>query len=186
MKNILKLIYNRVFNDQNEIYASLAKRFCSFAIDFIIVLIIFNITMVILQYSGYDFTVITQEAVIENQGTENETITLQEVQNNKNFKKTYMLALFISALYYTLTISSKKQGTIGNIICKVMVVDIKNGRVNLLDAFIRFVAVIINNTLYGLGYLLYFYRQDRMFLQDLLSGTRVINLIENNTSTKKE
>lgn len=186
MKNILKLIYNRVFNDQNEIYASLAKRFCSFAIDFIIVLIIFNITMIILQYSGYDFTVITQEAVIENQGTDNETITLQEVQNNKNFKKTYMLALFISALYYTLTISSKKQGTVGNIICKVMVVDVKNGRVSFLDAFIRFVAVIINNTLYGLGYLLYFYRQDRMFLQDLLSGTRVINLIENNTSTKKE
>ena len=97
-----------------------------------------------------------------------------------------MVALLISALYYTLTVSSKKQGTIGNIICKVMVVDVKNGRVSILDAFIRFVAVIINNTLYGLGYLLYFYRQDRIFLQDLLSGTRVINLIENNTSTKKE
>ena len=186
MKDILKFIYNKIFNDKNETYASLAKRFCSFAIDFVIVLVIFNITTVVLQYSGYDLSMTTQEAVIENQGTENETITLQEVQNNKNFKKVYMIALLISALYYTLTISSKKQGTIGNIICKVMVVDVKNGKVSILDAFIRFVAVIINNTLYGLGYLLYFYRTDRIFLQDLLSGTRVINLIENNTSTKKE
>lgn len=186
MKDILKFIYNKIFNDKNEVYASLAKRFCSFAIDFVIVLIIFNITIAVLQYSGYDFTIITQEATVENEGTDNEIITLQEVQNNKNFKKVYMVAVIVSALYYTLTISSKKQGTVGNIICKVMVVDIKRGRVGILDAFIRFVAVIINNTLYGLGYLLYFYRRDRIFLQDWLSGTRVINLIENNTSTKKD
>lgn len=186
MKNILKFIYNKIFNNKNEIYASLSKRFASFIVDSIIILIIFNITIAVLQYSGYDLTLTTQEATIENNNSNQEIIILEEVQNHKNLKKVYTIAIIISALYYTLTISSKKQGTIGNIVFKIMVVDVKNGKVGILDAFIRFVAVIINNTLYGLGYLLYFYRTDRIFLQDLLSGTRVINLIENNTSTKKE
>ena len=186
MKNLIKKIYNKIFNDKNETYASLFKRFASFILDSLIILIIFNITLITLQYFGYDIIIYQQEAVMQTDETVGEILALGETVNSVNLKKGYQIAFLISTLYYTLTVSSKKQGTIGNIVFKIMVIDIKDGKVSMIDAFIRYIAVFLNNTLYCLGYLLYFYRKDRAFLRDLLSNTRVINLVNNDTSTKKE
>lgn len=186
MKNLIKKIYNKIFNDKNETYASFFKRFASFVVDSLIILIIFNITLIVLQSFGYDIVIYQQEVVMQTDETVGEILALGETIKSIDFKKAYKIALLISVLYYTLTVSSKKQGTVGNIIFRIMVIDIKDGKVSMIDAFIRYIAVFLNNTLYCIGYLLYFFRQDRVFLQDLLSNTRVINLVNNDTSAKKE
>lgn len=187
LKDIFLNIYNKIFSNKNNNYASFSKRFASFIVDTIIILIIFNLSIYSLSYFGYDFNINKQKAITENIGTEKEKVVLINTIDEESFRKSYKLAIFISALYYTILISSKKQATIGNIIFKIMVIDIKHGRVSILTSLLRYISLIINNTLYGFGYIIYFYRKDRAFLQDLLSNTRVINLIEqnNDTSAKK-
>ena len=126
MKNLIKKIYNKIFNDKNETYASLFKRFASFVLDSLIILIIFNITLITLQYFGYDIIIYQQEAVMQTDETVGEILALGETVNSVNLKKAYQIAFLISTLYYTLTVSSKKQGTIGNMVFKIMVIDIKD------------------------------------------------------------
>ncbi len=126
---------------------------------------------------------LVENNLVENELVENkldETIvesTDTEISiKGKDFNNSYAIMLIVSALYNVICISSKKQATIGNIVLGIMVIDIRNGKINPLTALSRYVSLMINNSIYFLGYLFYFYREDRAFLQDLLSGTRVINI----------
>ena len=141
---------------------------------------------------SYDINIIKQTAVVKNeskndtQNKDDTKIFLEEDIDEESFVKMYRLAIAISALYYTITVSSKKQATIGNIIFKIMVIDIKDGKVGKINALLRYISTLINNTLYGFGYIFYFYRNDRAFLQDLLSNTRVVNLVNQKSTSEKK
>ena len=68
----------------------------------------------------------------------------------------------------------------------IRVIDIKDGRVGKINDLLRYISTLINNTLYGFGYIFYFYRNDRAFLQDLLSNTRVVNLVNQKSTSEKK
>ena len=192
IKNVFLNIYYKFFDNKNNTYASFSKRFGSFVIDSIIILIIFNLTIFSLKYFSYDINIIKQTAVVKNeskndtQNKDDTKIFLEEDIDKESFVKMYRLAIAISALYYTITVSSKKQATVGNIIFKIMVIDIKDGKVGKINALLRYISTLINNTLYGFGYIFYFYRNDRAFLQDLLSNTRVVNLVNQKSTSEKK
>ncbi|MDD2839659.1 MAG: RDD family protein [Rickettsiales bacterium] len=159
-----------------KIYASPLKRLLSFLIDTLIIIILSNTFLGIIKYYGVDTNIYKKEAIIENQGKENEKTVMNEVLDKNVFSKVYLLILTTSSLYFMIFLSSKKQATIGNQILKIMVVHTRKAKLNPLNAFIRYIATLLNNTAYGIGYLFYFIRKDRAFLQDVLSETRVINL----------
>lgn len=159
-----------------KIYASPMKRLLSFFIDALIIIVFCNLFLGIVKYYGVDTDVYKKEAIIENKDTDNEKIVMKDTLNKQEFSRVYLLILTTSSLYFMVFLSSKKQATIGNQIFKIMVVHTKKAKLNPLNAFVRYIATILNNTIYGVGYLLYFFRKDRAFLQDILSETRVINL----------
>ena len=97
-----------------------------------------------------------------------------ELENN-NISNNYWIFIAISLFYYIVFLSSKKQATIGNQACRIMVVHTKYGKLPIMSIISRYFAFMINNNLFGLGYLLYFTRSDGAYLQDILSDTRVIN-----------
>ena len=166
----------KVFLNNNPIYANPLKRLASFIIDMVIIMVIFNAILGVAGYFGFDSTVYREEIVVENKGTEDETLDVQETFDAKTFRKIYFGLLAVSSTYFVLFLSSKKQATIGNQIFKIMVVHTKEAKISVLSAFIRYIAMLLNNTIYGVGYLLYFFREDHAILQDILSDTRVINL----------
>lgn len=176
MDKIKKFIQDT--KEVQKIYASPLKRLGSFIVDIIIIMIITNTFFGAMKYFGYDTNIYKEEAIIENQGTEQEQTTIQRVLDKEKFKKMYLMEFCMSSLYFVLFLSSKKQATIGNQIFKIMVVHTKKGRLNPLNAFVRYVLVVLNNTIYGIGYLTYFVRKDRAFTQDILSDTAVINLVK--------
>ena len=176
MDKIKKFIQDTI--EVQKTYASPLKRLGSFIRDTISIITISNLFFGTMKYFGYDFNIYKEEAVIENQGTEQEHTTIKKVVDKEKFKKMYIIEFCISSLYFVLFLSSKKQATIGNQIFKIMVVHTKKGRLNPLNALIRYILVVLNNTIYGIGYLTYFVRKDRAFMQDILSDTAVINLIK--------
>lgn len=161
-----------------KVYASPLKRLGSFIIDSVIIIILCNVFLGIAKYNGMNTNIYKQEAVLENQGTENEKTVMNQVIDKQVFSRVYIFILTTSSLYFMIFLSSKKQATVGNQIFKIMVVHTKKARLNPLNAFVRYIATVLNNTIYGLGYLTYFFKKDRAFLQDILSDTRVINLKE--------
>ncbi len=175
--NFFKKHLNLSF-DKNSIYASPIRRIGSGAIDMFIILIIFNIFVNIAGHYGFDSEIYKQEIITNNEGTQNEELEYVEKLDPEAFSRTRIAALVISAAYFTIFLSSKKQATIGNQIFKIMVVNIKNptGRISPLVAFIRYILFLLNNNIFGLGYLLYFFTKDHCFLQDYLSDTRIINI----------
>ena len=129
---------------------------------------------------------------IENISTNNKIIQDSKTQNinpnnninldindakleNNNISNNYWIFIAISLFYYIVFLSSKKQATIGNQACRIMVVHTKYGKLSIMSIISRYFAFMINNNLLGLGYLLYFTRSDGAYLQDILSDTRVIN-----------
>jgi uncharacterized RDD family membrane protein YckC len=162
----------------NKTYASPMKRLASFMIDEAIVIALFVVFIGIARYFGMNAQVYKKEAIIENQNIKSEQVVLNDVLDKKVFLKLYLIMFGISSIYFVVFLSSKKQATIGNQIFKIMIIHTKKARLNPLNAFIRYIATVLNNTVYGIGYLLYFFRKDRAFLQDVLSDTRVINLKE--------
>lgn len=175
MKKI-KEFFKKNFENNNEIYASPLKRLGSFFVDMIIIMVIFNAVVNIASHYGYDGKMYKEEVVVENKGTDNEIVSFKEILDLKVFRQTYFILFAISSLYFVLFLSSKKQATLGNQMFKIMVVHTKKAKINPLIAFIRHIALLLNNYLYGVGYLLYFFRADHAFLQDVLSDTRVINI----------
>jgi len=162
--------------EKNCIYASPLKRFASFAIDLVIIMVIFNLILYVANYYGLELNIYKQEIVVENKGTADEKVSVVDRIDKKILKKVNFILLTVSATYFTFFLASKKQATIGHQIFKVMVVDVEKGRVSILSAFIRYVAFLLNNTLYGIGYLTYFFRDDHAVMQDILSNTAVINV----------
>lgn len=156
----------------NSDYATPLKRFLSFIIDNIIIILITGfIIKGFIYFKIIDKNVINQEVIIRNEdGTE--VVGINE--NDKNFKIFRNTFISVSFLYFVIFLSSKKQATIGNQIMKIMVVSIKRGNIGIMDAILKFLATFLNNTFFFVGYLLYFFREDSAFLQDVLSETRVI------------
>lgn len=160
----------------NSMYASPLKRMASFLVDVIIIATIFSATIKVANYFGFNTAIYKENIVVENQGTEDESLNVEETVDVKAYRNTYYMLLLLSTAYFVSFLSSKKQATLGNQMFKIMVVHTKNARVSPLSAFMRYIATILNNMLYGVGYLLYFFRGDHAVLQDILSDTRVINL----------
>lgn len=179
MNKIKKFFSKHIYLKNDTVYASPFKRFASFVVDLLIIVVFFNVVIGIANHYGFDSKIYKEEIVVENKGTDNEIINVKENIDTKVFSRIYFIVFGISAIYFTLFLSSKKQATIGNQLFKIMIVHTKKSKISPIAAFIRFIAMILNNYLYGVGYLLYFFRKDHAFLHDVLSDTRVVNLSKN-------
>lgn len=172
----IKFYFSKIGETKNPLYASPLKRLASFAVDTIIIVLMFNGVNLVLSRFGIDTEFRKEEIIIENKGSEDENVSMKETIDKKIFTRSFYIFGTIASLYFSLFLASKKQATIGNQIFRIMVVHTKRTRLNILDGFIRFLLLLINNKLFGAGYLTYFFNQDKAFLQDLLSDTRVINI----------
>ena len=161
---------------KDPIYANFMKRLGSFFIDILILFTLLTATVNIAgKYFNIDVEEMKEKIELNEKG---DFISLAKVLDQDVSRKINILAMFYVVVYYVSFWSSKKQATIGNMFFNIMVVHVKKGKLNILNAFIRLIASIINIKIFFLGCLIYFFknRTDGAQLQDLLSDTRVINL----------
>ena len=173
---IIKRFIENFKASKNDMYASPFKRLGGFIIDLAIITVLFNATVKVIDFFGFDSQFSKEKIVVVNEGTDDEAVSVEQEFNVKTFNTLYFIRLFISSMYFVLFLSSKKQATIGNMVFNTMVVSTKRPRITPIVAFLRFVGLLLNNTIFGLGYLTYFFTKDRSFLQDILSESNVINL----------
>lgn len=178
MDKIKNFFKKNIYLKNNSTYASPLKRFASFVVDMLVIMVVFNIIVNIASHYGFDREIYKEEIIVENKGTSDEIINLKENFDAKVFSRIYFIVFGISAVYFVLFLSSKKQATLGNQLFRIMVVYTKKSRISPMAAFVRFISMVLNNYLYGIGYLLYFFREDHAFLHDVLSDTRVVNLVK--------
>jgi uncharacterized RDD family membrane protein YckC len=159
--------------DVDPIYAAPFKRLGSYLVDCLMVSLFFLALMGVMRRYGFKVSLYEEKIVLKDNVS-----TLEKTVDSTSMTKMYYIFLTIDFMYFIVFLCSKKQATIGNQLFKIMVVNKKTIRINPLVAFIRCVAVLLNAQIYYTGLLTYFFRQDRAFLQDILSETTVINLVE--------
>jgi uncharacterized RDD family membrane protein YckC len=161
-------------NKKDELYAGPVKRIASYLVDSLIIAA-FSISLVnISRKFGIELKIYEQEIVLKDN-----ILTLEKKFDANELTKVYYPLLVIDFLYFVSFMCSKKQATIGQQLFGIMVVHKKNIKITLLVALLRYVAFLIEENIYHVGLLLYFFRSDKALLQDILSDTAVINLVKN-------
>ena len=69
--------------DKNSIYASPLKRIASFAVDLVIIMVIFNLILNVAVRYGFDGNIYKQEIVVENKGSDEEKVGVEEKIDKK-------------------------------------------------------------------------------------------------------
>jgi uncharacterized RDD family membrane protein YckC len=93
-----------------------------------------------------------------------------------------LYALFILFFFaYWPWMTSRFGGTMGKLLLKIQIVDLEGNFVSMKTAGIRFLGFIIAESLWGLGYITYFWDKEfRQSLPDILANTMVINKPKHN------
>jgi len=184
-------------NKENIIYADFKTRFLAGVVDAIIVIFLSLFVIRIFNLAGMEINIVNQNNEIVSIFSIVDTIKKEKIEETKtteitkaiktkekielNFdKKTrkYINAIFIciAGIYSVYFVSSKKQGTPGKQLFKIMIIDEKEGRMTIFNAFIRFIAKKITNTLFFIGYLPILFTKEKVSLHDFLSRTRVVHI----------
>lgn len=185
-------------NNENVVYAGFPERFYAFMIDFAIMFVTLLVALQLISIFVFHkkIELLPQERIYETstvvlddggeQGspTKNKLEFVRVEEENPAIEKVdsilearlIRIGWIIVALYYIIFTSSKRQCTIGQQRLGLMVIHVRKGRMNPLDATTRFLAQCINNMLLCVGYLPMFFRKDRATLHDLMSSSRVIKI----------
>ncbi|WOV87359.1 RDD family protein [Sporosarcina oncorhynchi] len=81
--------------------------------------------------------------------------------------------IILVALYYTLTTSSRMQGTVGKKLLNLRVIDAEGQRISAGRAFGRFLSYMLSGILY-IGYIMVGVTAEKRGLHDYIAGTWVI------------
>lgn len=81
--------------------------------------------------------------------------------------------IILVALYYTLTTSSRMQGTVGKKLLNLRVIDAEGQRISAGRAFGRFLSYMLSGFLY-IGYIMVGVTAEKRGLHDYIAGTWVI------------
>jgi uncharacterized RDD family membrane protein YckC len=180
--------------DNKLVYAGLGVRFMAGAIDWVIIIFLSFFVIRMFNLAGMEMSIydknnekvsilslaelITKE---DPESNELEKLTIKEIFNQTHYRfdpKTQrnlnFIFLFVSMVYSVYFVSSKKQGTPGKQLLKIMVIDKKCGRMSVLNSFIRYVAQRITNLLFFIGYLPILFTKEKVALHDFLANTRVV------------
>jgi uncharacterized RDD family membrane protein YckC len=82
--------------------------------------------------------------------------------------------IILSLLYFALSESSRGQATIGKLALGLKVTDANGKRLSFLRALARYVAHIVSNLTFGIGYVLNVFTARQQTLHDLIAGTLVV------------
>jgi uncharacterized RDD family membrane protein YckC len=106
--------------------------------------------------------------------------TLETVLNNLTITFIGLMVIPIIIQIVQAYLTAKYGGSIGKLICGLMVTDENNQKISLNMAFFRtFIGPVINSPMIGLGYFWVFRNERRQGWHDLAIGTTVV---ENNSS----
>jgi len=182
LQKTLSFLKNSDNQIKDVVYAGFWIRFAAFLVDTIILIIIILPILNIAEYNGIStkiHQIIEQKDIPKTIPAEHQLIKHEDINilvNNKAKKTVNKILLFISGFYSILFLSSKKQGTPGKQLFKLMVIDNKVGKVGILTALIRFIAKQLSNFLFGFGYLVIFVTKERTALHDIMCNTRVVRV----------
>jgi uncharacterized RDD family membrane protein YckC len=87
----------------------------------------------------------------------------------------FFVSIVFSLLYFAWSESSRWQGTLGKLAIGLKVTDADGGRISFLRALSRFVAHIVSNLTFGIGYLLNVFTSRQQALHDLIASTLVVH-----------
>lgn len=93
--------------------------------------------------------------------------------NNLNAQD--LVVLITGWLYYATMESSPKQATLGKIILKIHVTDLKGERITFLRATNRFLGKIASAAILMIGFIMAGFTKKKQALHDLIAGTLVVN-----------
>lgn len=176
------------------VYAGLGVRFLAFVVDAVIlaflsffVIRIFNLAGMEMKIYDKNNKVVEISSIIaqfEKQGTDKKATGRLIIQgkfderqlhfNKKTQKNLNLIFFFVSMTYSVYFVSSKKQGTLGKQLFKLMIIDRKRGRMTVFSAFIRFIAKRITNMLFFVGYIPILFTKEKVALHDFLANSRVV------------
>lgn len=174
-------------SEEKIIYADVKTRFLAGLVDFVIVILLSFAVVRAFNLAGMEINIVDKN---------NEVIEISSIVNTmkeeakdgenkekmdfsfdkKTEKNLNAIFVFVAGIYSVYFVSSKKQGTPGKQLFKIMIIDEKKGKMTILSAFIRFVAKKITNILFFVGYLPILFTKERISLHDFLSHTRVVHI----------
>ena len=86
-----------------------------------------------------------------------------------------MLLAFLGGwLYYAIMESSASQGTIGKLVVRLRVTDMKGDRITFGRASARYFSRILSGLFFGIGFLMAGFSQQKQALHDIIAGTLVL------------
>ena len=156
----------------NPVYAHFARRFAAGVIDKMITTPVAAIAW----YLMFQILIVIFESVVRS------LINIGLIRGSMNEAHLYLFHLlsFVSFniiagfLYYSVMISSKFKGTVGNMILKTSVVNAEGTRVSYADAVIRYLYSFLSAVLLYTGYLMLIKSPRKQALHDAIADTYVV------------
>ncbi len=85
-----------------------------------------------------------------------------------------VFGFFTRWLYYAIMESSSQQATVGKIVLRLKVTDLRGERITFARASGRYCGRILSGMFLGIGYLMAAFTQQKQTLHDIVAGTLVI------------
>lgn len=86
----------------------------------------------------------------------------------------WILAMVIQVLYFTLMESSKAQATVGKMALGLKVTDLQGNKLDFSKALIRNLCRLISNLTMLIGYIIAAFTEKKQALHDIIAGTLVL------------
>jgi uncharacterized RDD family membrane protein YckC len=159
-------------NSQSTKYAAFWKRSIALFIDLVIVYVLIVLvtaavnTMLRLPVE-HDLTFQTGNAIRYNKFVEDNLIVLTVLYA--------FIKLGLLFPYFSIMESSNRQATLGKLVMRIKITDLRGERISFAKAGVRFFAKILSTNILLIGYLIALFTERKQALHDLLASTVVIN-----------
>lgn len=150
--------------------ASVWKRAIAFAIDILIVVSVFSLLIVLLNWI---LEIPIEYSILEGRGISVEMSDYVK-ENFAQLVTLYSLTkLFIVGLYFVGLESSRRQATLGKMIFGLTVGDFEGDRISIKTAILRLFGKVLSGQILLIGYLMAFFTKRKQALHDFLASTLV-------------
>jgi serine/threonine protein kinase len=160
-------------------YASIIRRFFAYQLDFIFLLIVGTFISASLSSSlGFNSDLVGESIAggwIGTSGWFFGGLFLFVPSLSAIAKFSVAINLILNWLYFTVLESSKLKATIGKLLLGIQVADLKNEKISLMQANIRYWSKIISILILMIGFLMIMFTSKKQGCHDILAKTTVIN-----------
>jgi uncharacterized RDD family membrane protein YckC len=162
----------RRMNSQATKYAAFWKRSIALFIDLVIVYVLIGLVTAAVNATlglpvEHDLAFHTGNAIKHNKFVEDNLIVLTVLYA--------FIKLGVLFPYFSIMESSNRQATLGKLVMRIKITDLRGERISLAKASVRFFAKILSTNILLIGYLIALFTERRQALHDLLASTVVIN-----------